>query len=139
MNDGDTIESRNRLSTIADASSASNRHFLAPPTVTVSEQLLRALLAEDLGGVQKLRDVFFKGSASLEEGLEVIPMAISTVWEALGWERITGVYAGLEGRATNGIDSAHLSKKSGMITLTSSWDEIMSAPWRVWGQKPKMS
>jgi hypothetical protein len=64
-------------------------------------------------------------------------MTIGPAWEVLNRKWITRVQ--LERKATNGINSAHLSKKSGMITLTPSWDEIMSAPWMVWGQKPKMS
>lgn len=83
--------------------------------------------------------MFVKGGTGLEEGLQVSPMCVGAAWEVLNRERIAGVYAVSERRSTNGIDSTHLSKKSGIITLTSSWDDIISAPWMVWGQKPKMS
>jgi hypothetical protein len=139
VHDGDTIESRNRLSTVIDTSRTRNRYDLTSPAKSVSEQLLRTLLAEDLGSIQELGDVFIKGSTGLEEGLEVISMAIRAAWEVLNREWIARVYVVLQSRATDRIDSVHLSKKSGMTTLTSSWDEIMSAPWMVWGQKPKMS
>ncbi len=54
-------------------------------------------------------------------------MPIGAPWEVLDWERIAGIYKASTQKA-NGVDSTHLSKKSGMITLTPSWDEMMSAP-----------
>jgi len=62
------------------------------------------LLTKDLGGVQKLGDVVIKGSAGLDEGLQIISVGIGTAWEVLNRERIAVVYSVLERRPTDGID-----------------------------------
>lgn len=51
--------------------------------------------------------MFVKGSAGLEEGLQIGPMCIGAAWEVLNRERIAGVYAVLAKKTNerNRLDS----------------------------------